>query len=86
MVDCVREKATIERMAVRDECSVKQFKTPISSKVLDKERTHTRQENNSGKKQRIITNTNYSREPVKINVHKSRLVSLSENQRRIHQA
>lgn len=86
MVGRVREKATIERMAVRDECSVKQFKTPISSKVLNKERTHTRRENNPGKMQRVTTKTKCFREPVKINVHKSRLVSLSENQRRIHQA
>jgi hypothetical protein len=85
MVDRVREKATIERMVVRDECSVEQFKTSISSKVLNKIRTHTRQKYNSRKMQSVMTKTKCFRESVKIDVHKSRLVSLSENQRRIHQ-
>ena len=86
MVDRVREKATIERMSVHDECSVKQFKTPVSSKVLNKMRTHTRRENNSGKMQNVITKAKRFRESVKIVAHKSRLVSFSESQWRIHQA
>jgi hypothetical protein len=57
MVDRVREKATIERMAVRDECSVEQFKASISSKVLNKIRPHTRRKYNSGKMQSVMKKT-----------------------------
>jgi 6-phosphogluconate dehydrogenase len=84
MVERVREKATIECMAVRDECSVEQFKTSVSSKVLSKIRTHTRRKYSSGKMQSVMKKMKCFRESVRIDVHKSRLVSLSENQRRIH--
>ena len=45
MVDRVQGKAAIERMAICDEWSVEQFKTPVSARVLNKIRRHTCREN-----------------------------------------